>query len=204
MNGNPINGNPTQQPFNEASSVEGAQTAQAKKNVILVGMPGAGKSTLGVVVAKMLGMNFLDVDLEIQGRTGKTLQTLIDEQGNDSFILIENEVLCSVAEDEAVANTVVATGGSAVYSAEGMTRLAETGIVVYLQISFDSLVNHLGDIEDRGVVMRKGRGMDLLELYNERLPLYEQFADVTVDIEGHTIVTSALELANVIRKAQSE
>ena len=176
----------------------------AKRNVVLIGMPGAGKSTLGVVVAKMLGMGFLDVDLVIQAREGKTLQTIIDEQGNDSFIVLENEALCSVAEDEAVTNTIIATGGSAVYSTEGMTRLSKTGIVVYLRISFESLVGHLGSIEDRGVVMRKGSGMDLLELYEERVPLYEQFADITVDVEGHSIVTAALELASVIRKARSE
>ena len=168
----------------------------ARTNIVLIGMPGVGKSTLGVVLAKMTGMDFLDVDLVIQKREGKTLQALIDENGAAGFIALENEVLCDIA----VADTVIATGGSAVYSDEGLRRQNETGVVVYLQTSCESLESHLGNFEQRGVVMRDETVKNLRALYDERVPLYERFADITVDVEGLSITNAVRQLADAVQE----
>ena len=162
----------------------------AKSNIVLIGMPGAGKSTLGVVLAKMLNRKFLDTDLLIQTQCGATLQALIDEHGPRGFIETENEILGSINAE----GTVIATGGSAVYSAPAMSHLAETGIIVYLQISYDSLVERLGDLAERGVVMT-GTARTLRDLYDERRPLYEHFADATVDIDRLSIADAARKVS---------
>lgn len=161
-----------------------------KTNIVLIGMPGAGKSTLGVVLAKMLNMQFLDADLVIQGKHGKTLQRLIDEQGAQGFIALEGEALESIHAQ----NTVIATGGSAVYSHEAMKHLAQDGTVVYLEISYPELVERLGDLDERGVVMA-GACKTLRDLYDERRPLYERAADVTVDVGASTITQAARKIA---------
>jgi len=147
------------------------------KNIILIGMPGAGKSTIGVVLAKILGYQFVDSDLLIQKQEGKILQDLIEEKGIDSFLAIENQVNLDIETDM----TVISTGGSAVYCYEAMMKFKEKGIVVYLQLSYDNIGHRLGSLKRRGVVLRKGE--NLLELYRERIPLYEQYADMTVNID---------------------
>ena len=124
------------------SSLANAPSPNVAGNITLIGMPGAGKSTLGVVLAKMLNMQFLDADLLIQTRHGKTLQQLIDELGAEGFIAIEDEALRTID----VENTIIATGGSAVYSPGALERLAQTGPVVYLEISHDELIARLGDL----------------------------------------------------------
>ncbi len=151
-----------------------------KNNIILIGMPGAGKSTLGVVAAKMLGMDFLDADLLIQSQMDSTLHKIIDAMGPDGFLQVENRVLGDVD----CQNTVVSTGGSAVYSSEAMKHLASIGTVVYLKVSLEELEGRLGSLHERGVVMREGMGNNLAALYHERVPLYEAYADITVDTEG--------------------
>ncbi len=166
-----------------------------KKNIVLIGMPGAGKSTLGVVLAKIAGMKFLDVDLVIQDKAGKTLQTLINERGAEGFIALENEILSGIQEEK----TVIATGGSAVYSDEGMRHLGETGTIVYLRVPFETLARHLGDLDERGVVMRDPSVASLRALYDERTPLYQRYADVTVDVGGLSITQAARKLAAVVR-----
>lgn len=156
-------------------------------------MPGAGKSTVGVVLAKVMHKDFIDADLVIQNQCNKTLQRLIDSCGPEGFIEVENEVL---RELEAK-NSIIATGGSAVYSEEAMEHLSTLGTIVYLQISFDSLTERLHGLEERGVVFKTGIG-GLKELYAERKPLYEKHADVTVCIDGLSITEGALKVAEAL------
>lgn len=161
-------------------------------NIILIGMPGAGKSTLGVVLAKILNYSFIDADLLIQSQCDKTLQKIIDACGPDGFIEVENEVLCTLSADQ----SVIATGGSAVYSDEAMKHLSSIGTVVYLQVSLKELENRLGGLYERGVIMKDGIGMSLNALYEERIPLYEKYAEVTIDIDGLSVRDAARQLVD--------
>lgn len=164
------------------------------ENIILIGMPGAGKSTLGVVLAKILGYEFIDADLLIQSKLDKTLQKIIDACGPDGFIEVENEVLCTLSASHAI----IATGGSAVYSDEAMKHLSSIGTVVYLQVSYEELESRLGGLHERGVVMKNGMGMSLSDLYEERLPLYEKYADLTIDINGLSVRDAARKVVDQI------
>ena len=163
-------------------------------NVVLIGMPGAGKSTLGVVLAKILGYEFIDADLLIQSKLDKTLQKIIDACGPDGFIEVENEVLCTLSAKRAV----IATGGSAVYSDEAMEHLRSIGTVVYLRVSYEELESRLGGLHERVVVMKNGMGMSLHDLYEERRPLYEKYADVTIDIDGLSVRDAARRLVELL------
>ncbi|HIY83113.1 MAG TPA: shikimate kinase [Candidatus Rubneribacter avistercoris] len=170
-----------------------------KDNIVLIGMPGAGKSTLGIVLAKIMSYDFIDADLVIQNQCDKTLQKIIDACGPEGFIEVENEVL----RDLSASRSVIATGGSAVYSDEAMRHLASIGTVVYLKISYDQLVNRLSDLQERGVVLKGGIGMSLRELYDERLPLYERYADITVDVNDLTITAAARKVAAALALEKS-
>lgn len=154
-------------------------------SIILIGMPSCGKSTLGVLLAKKLGMEFIDSDLLIQKKHQKLLHELIKEHGNDGFLEIESEVNCSITEQ----NAVIATGGSAVYSERAMRHFATIGKIVYIHISYEEMEARLGDFAHRGVVMPEG--YTLRDLYNERAALYEKYAHVTVSGEGG--MTRAIE-----------
>lgn len=154
-------------------------------SIILIGMPSCGKSTLGVLLAKKLGMEFIDSDLLIQKKHQKLLHELIKEHGNDGFLEIESEVNCSITEQ----NAVIATGGSAVYSERAMRHFATIGKIVYIHISYEEMEARLGDFAHRGVVMPEG--YTLRDLYNERAALYEKYAHVTVSGEGG--MTKAIE-----------
>ena len=147
------------------------------QNLILIGMPGCGKSTVGVVLAKALGMDFLDSDLVIQKTTGKRLSQIIDEQGDDGFREVENRVNAELIAQ----NSIIATGGSVVYGAEAMRHLKEIGTVIYLKLSCEAIEERLGDLHARGVSIQPG--WTLRDLYNERVPLYEKWADITIDCE---------------------
>ena len=172
------------------------ESRNAADNIVLIGMPGAGKSTLGVVLAKILNYDFLDADLVIQNKHGKTLQTLINEYGPQGFLDVENQDLQEIN----VHRTIIATGGSAVYSDRAMEHLRSIGTVVYLQISYKELANRLGDLQERGVVMKGGMGMSLADLYEERLPLYEKWADITVDVEKTSITKAAKKVVAALRE----
>ena len=168
----------------------------AKDNIVLIGMPGAGKSTLGIVLAKIMNYDFVDADLVIQSRCDKTLQKLIDACGPEGFIQVENQILSDIRASKAI----IATGGSAVYSDEAMRHLTEIGTVVYLKISYEQLVGRLSDFQERGVVLKGGIGMSLRELYDERLPLYERYAEVTVDVDDLSITAAARKVADALEK----
>ena len=152
-----------------------------KDNIVLIGMPGVGKSTVGVVLAKALGYNFVDADLVIQQQTGKLLCELIAEHGTEGFLEIEDEVNSSIEEHKAV----IATGGSAVYCANAMEHYKEIATVLYLSVSYETLEERLGDLKNRGVVLNDGQ--TLKDLYDERTAYYEKYADVTVNEEGLSI-----------------
>lgn len=145
-----------------------------KDNVILIGMPASGKSTIGVILAKVIGFDFVDSDLLIQKRERKRLADIIAEKGVDGFIEVENEVNSSID----VSRSVIATGGSAVYGREAMEHLREIGAVIYLQVEFEILKKRLRNIQQRGVVLRSGQ--TLQDLYEERRILYEKYADLIV------------------------
>ena len=163
-------------------------------NLVLIGLPGAGKSTLGVVLAKMLGYRFIDCDLVIQEAYGKTLQEIIDENGPAGFIEIENKVLQSIDAER----SVISTGGSAVYSHEAMLHMKEIGTVIYLQIPYEEMAKRLGDLDERGVVLRDSKVSSLRALYDERIPLYEEYADIVFEANQPSIRESALALRDVL------
>ena len=152
-----------------------------KDNIVLIGLPGVGKSTVGVVLAKALGYNFVDADLVIQQQTGKLLCELIVEHGTEGFLEIEDEVNSRIEGHKAV----IATGGSAVYCANAMEHYKEIATVLYLSVSYETLEERLGDLKNRGVVLNDGQ--TLKDLYDERTAYYEKYADVTVNEEGLSI-----------------
>ena len=147
-------------------------------SIILIGMPSCGKSTLGVLLAKKLGLEFIDSDLLIQKKHGKLLHELIAEQGNDAFLALEAEVNRSIETTDAV----IATGGSAVYSEAALAHLGTLGKIVYIHISYEEMETRLGDYAHRGVIMPDG--FTLRDLYEQRRALYERYADVIVSGEG--------------------
>lgn len=164
-----------------------------KDTIVLIGMPGAGKSTVGVVLAKRLGYSFLDSDLVIQEKYGKLLHELIKENGVEGFWKIENEVNTSLEKP----CCVIATGGSAVYGAEAMEHLREKGTMVYLKLSYEEIEARLGDLNARGVTLRPGQTLG--DLYTERIPLYEKYAHVTVDCQGKLLREIVAEIAEKVR-----
>lgn len=150
-------------------------------NIIFIGMPASGKSTIGVVVAKRLGYEFIDTDLLIQKQEKKLLKDIIEEKGIDGFLAIENQVNAQVEADEAV----IAPGGSVVYCEDAMRHYKEIGTVVYLQTSFQTISNRIGDPKKRGVVLKEGQ--TLRDLYEERRILFEKYSDVTICEDGLTL-----------------
>ena len=161
------------------------------KNIILIGMPGAGKSTVGVVLAKKLGYAFVDADLVIQSREGKLLHEIIAERGVEGFWQVEE----SVGESLEARRTVIATGGSAVYGPKAMAHYKQIGTVIYLSLPLSKIRKRLGDLDERGVTLRDGQ--DLAGLYRERVPLYERYADLTVACEGLSIREIVEKIAKI-------
>ena len=165
-----------------------------KDNIVLIGMPGVGKSTIGVILAKILGYQFLDADLVIQEREGMLLKEIIAEKGIDGFIQIENEVNRSLNAHK----TVIATGGSVVYGKEAMEHLKKIATVVYLEIGLPALCRRLGNLKKRGVVLKEGQ--TLKNLYEERIPLYEKYADLTVNEYKCTIEQTVEKIVDLLEE----
>ena len=162
------------------------------KNIILIGMPGAGKSTVGVILAKTLGMHFIDTDIAIQKESGRLLQDIIDTDGADVFKKIEEDSILALHCHHAV----LATGGSAVFSQRAMEHLKSKGIVVYLKISFEEMEKRLMNITTRGIVL--SRDETLCEMFNERIPLYEKYADITIDCSKDAFETCVKKIVDVL------
>lgn len=163
-----------------------------KSNIVLIGMPGAGKSTLGVLLAKAINYSFLDTDLIIQNQEKKKLYEIIDESGIEGFINIENNILSNVNEKK----TVIATGGSAVFGKEAMEHLKEDGIVVYIKLSLEEIVRRVCNIKTRGIAMKKGKTLN--DVYEERVPLYEKYADIVIDGENTNIEECVMLIVNAL------
>ena len=164
------------------------------RNFTLIGMPASGKSTVGVLLAKRLGYSFVDVDIVIQEREGRLLKEIIAEEGIDGFLAVENRVNASLD----VKHSVIAPGGSVIYGKEAMEHLKEISTVIYLKLTYEELESRLGNLVDRGVVLKEG--MTLRDLYNERVPYYEKYADVTVDEIGMTAGETVDYLRKLIEK----
>ena len=163
-------------------------------NITLIGMPGVGKSTIGVVLAKVLGYQFLDSDLLIQKQEKRRLSEIIEEEGYRGFQEVENRVNAAID----VENTIIATGGSVVYCEEAMEHLKSIGTVVYLKLSLQALSKRLGNLKGRGVLLREGQ--TLADLYDERTPLYEKYADIVVDEEGKDLEASLDAVLEILKK----
>lgn len=161
-------------------------------NVILIGMPGAGKSTVGVLIAKALGYDFIDTDLIIQGRLNNRLYKIIEEHGIDYFLQAENKIVSEVSADR----TVIATGGSVVFGKEAMEHLRQMGKVVYIKLGCDEIKRRVKNITTRGVVMKKDETIE--DIYSERAPLYERYADITVDVENTTIEEAVEKILSLL------
>jgi shikimate kinase len=161
-----------------------------KKNIVLIGMPGAGKSTVGVLLAKALKMPFIDTDLIIQQKENCYLQELIDKRGLDEFMKIEEDVVLGLD----LANHVIATGGSVIYSNSAICHLKKSGVLVFLNTKMYQLERRLKNVHTRGIAMKNGQ--TLTTLYNERLPLYREYTDIEIDCSKKHIETIVEEIKN--------
>ncbi|MBO5260225.1 MAG: shikimate kinase [Agathobacter sp.] len=168
-----------------------------KDNIVLIGMPGVGKSTIGVILAKVLGYQFVDADLLIQQQEGKLLKDIIADVGTEGFIQVENRVNASIQAEK----TIIATGGSVVYGKEAMEHLKSIGTVIYLKVSFEILQKRLADIKGRGVVLKEGQ--DLCALFEERAPLYENYADIEISEEDLSVEETVEKLVEILQNLNS-
>lgn len=166
-----------------------------KDNIVLIGMPAVGKSTVGVILAKIMGYQFVDADIVIQKSENRLLREIIEQDGVDGFIAIENKINASLDCHK----TIIATGGSVVYGEEAMEHLKSIGKVVYLRVGYDTLNSRLGSLKGRGVVLREGQ--TLVDIFNERTPLYEKYADIIVDEEKSNVEET---IAKIIEKIENE
>ncbi len=162
-------------------------------NLVLIGMPACGKSTVGVIAAKLLGYGFVDADLVLQQREGRLLQQIIDEDGTAALLKAEQNALLSIDTDK----TVIATGGSAVYSAEGMAHLQSNATVAYIKVSYDGIAQRLSNLDTRGVAGAKDKS--LADIYAERTPLYEMYADITLTVGDSNPFETAKQLVRLYK-----
>ena len=163
-----------------------------KDNIVLIGMPGVGKSTVGVILAKVLGFQFVDADLVIQEKEGKLLREIIAEEGPDGFIAVENRINSEIESH----HSVIATGGSVVYGKEAMEHFKDIGTVVYLELPPESLEERLGSLKERGVVSNGKTTVE--EIYADRAALYKKYADITLNEQGKQIRETVEMLYDII------
>lgn len=150
-------------------------------NIVLIGMSGAGKSTLGVLLAKALGMDYVDTDIVIQQHEGRLLQDIIDHDGIEKFMEVEEKIVSKLQ----VTNSIVSTGGSVIYSEKAMTALKQDGYIIYLHVPYEEIKSRLTNITTRGIVIQKGSS--LKDVYEERVPLYIKYSDTTLDCSNKDI-----------------
>ncbi len=162
-----------------------------KSNIILIGMPGSGKSTCGVISAKVLLKNFFDTDLLLQGLERSRLQDLIDTKGTDYFYEAEEKAILSLN----IEATVIATGGSVIYSEKAMEHLRSLGRVIYLHMSYETMLDRINDLTTRGIVVKNGS--TLRDMYEERLPLYEKYADNIIYCDNNTVEDTVAEIVRI-------
>jgi shikimate kinase len=176
------------------SSPSAKAAAMNTQNIVLIGMPGAGKSTIGVLLAKALGMGFMDTDLIIQEKEGRLLQEIINTQGVAQFIDIEARIIQQIE----VTHCVIATGGSAVYNVKAVSRLQAMGKLFYLKLPYIEIEQRIRNMTSRGIAIEKGQG--LIDLYQERIKLYEKYADIIVDCAGATIEETVQKMIDLIKE----
>lgn len=164
------------------------------RNIVLVGMPGCGKSTVGVILAKTLGMSFVDTDLLICAQEENTLQNIIEEKGLNYF----SEVECGIGAGLSAKNTVIATGGSMVLYEKAMTHLKEIATVVYIDVNLDELKKRLVNIKTRGITFEKGETLE--DIFNIRTPLYKKYADITIKADDFSIEENVTRLTEILNK----
>lgn len=165
-----------------------------RKNIILIGMPGCGKTTLGTELSEVLGYGYIDSDSVIIAREGKRLNEIIAEVGREGFLDIEAKINSELCADRCV----IATGGSVIYRDHAMQKLKEMGTVVYLKLPYEVIERRLGDLVKRGVALKEG--YTLKDLYEERSPLYEKYADIVVELKGDTVAESVREILRELQK----
>ena len=168
--------------------------AACKSNIVLIGMSGVGKTTLGARLAKMLGIGFVDTDALIEAQTGERLADTIRRIGDEAFLRLEESVLLALTANR----TVIATGGSAVYSEKGMSALRHNGIVVYLSVPYSVIACRVKNASTRGIVMRYGRSLQ--ETYEDRLVLYQRYADITIQLANKRVKDSTEELVTALQE----
>lgn len=169
-------------------------TEKKKSNITLIGMPSSGKSTIGILLAKRLGYSFVDVDIVIQEKEGRLLKEIIAEQGMDGFMEVENRINAELD----VTHSVIAPGGSVIFGKEAMEHYKEISQIVYLKLGLEEVERRIGNVVDRGVVLKEGQ--TLKDLYEERIPYYEKYADITIDETGQT----AGRIVDTLRKLIEE
>lgn len=164
-----------------------------RKNVVLIGMPGSGKSTCGVLAAKALLKNFFDTDLLLQGMEQSRLQDIINSKGIEYFLNAEEQTILSLN----INATVIATGGSVVYSQKAMEHLRSMGKVIYLHLGYDTMCRRIKNITTRGVILKAGT--TLKDMYDERLPLYEKYTDEIIFCDNNTVEQTVEQIVKVIK-----
>lgn len=161
------------------------------ENIILIGMPGCGKSTVGVILAKTLGIGFVDTDLIIQQRENRLLQNIIDTDGIDFFLNCEAEAVKSLVCD----NCVVATGGSVVYREDAVQHLKSNGKIIFLDVPLDEIERRLNNINTRGIAAKKNKSIE--DIYNERIALYNKYADIIIKTDGESVEKTVEKICKI-------